>query len=521
MSTRNQIFLAVVLALGAVGVVVAFGFGEEGQGGGADPMAGHDHSAMAAADEAQPVSLDAEASRRIGVTYATVSRGSLSRTIRSVGFVRYDETSLASVSPKIEGWVERLFVDFTGAPVQMGQPLMEVYSPALVTAQEELLLARRLLDEARAGGGVRSVERAEELLASARRRLAYWDIPEEEIASIEERGTVTKTLTLRAPAGGIVVEKDVVEGTRIFPGMNLYRIADLSRVWVDAEVFEKDLSLVQMGQHAMVSFEAYPGETFHGSVTYLYPTVSSAARTGRVRLELANPGLRLKPGMYAQVELHGPAIEDVLLLPRTAVLQTGERSVVFHRMPNGQLHPMDVVTGLSSGDQVQLLSGVREGHVVVASATFLIDAESNLGSAMAAMAGMDHSGMDMGESEPGTEEMDHSEMDHSQHQMDEVEPDTAAAEMDHSQMDHSGHLMSPDTTAPDSMAAEMDHSQMDHSGHVMPPDTTAPDTTAAEMDHSQMDHSGHVMPPDTTSPPDTTGLAKKRPGVRPQGAGRV
>ena len=424
MSTRNQVVLALVLALGAVVVVVAFGFGQEGQGGAADPMEGHDHSAMAAADEAQPVSLTEDASRRIGVTYATVTRGSLPRTVRSVGFVTYDETRLTTVSPKIDGWVERLFVDFTGAPVQAGQPLMEVYSPALVTAQEELLLARRLLDETRAGGGVRSVERAEELLDAARRRLAYWDVPEGEINAIEERGTVTKTLTLRAPAGGIVVEKDVVEGARILPGMNLYRIADLSRVWVDAEVFEKDLSLVQEGQHALVSFESYPGEMFHGSVTYVYPTVSSAARTGRVRLELANPGLRLKPGMYAQVELHGPAIEDVLLLPRTAVLQTGERSVVFHRMPDGQLHPMDVVTGLSSGDQVQVLSGVREGHVVVASATFLIDAESNLGSAMANMAGMDHSGMDMGGSEPGTEEMDQSEMD------------------------HSGHVMPPDTTSP-------------------------------------------------------------------------
>jgi Cu(I)/Ag(I) efflux system membrane fusion protein len=240
------------------------------------------------------------------------------------------------------------------------------------------------------------------------------------------------------------MEKNVVEGARILPGAELFRLADLSRVWIDAEVFEKDLSTVREGQHGMVSLEAYPGEMFHGSVTYVYPTVSSASRTGRVRLELQNPDLKLKPGMYAQVELHGVAMEETLLVPRSAVLQTGERSMVFHRMASGQLHPMEVVTGLSSGDQVQVLSGLREGHVVVASATFLIDAESNLGAAMAAMAGMDHSMMDMGgggEMEMGAE----GEMDHSQHDMGAMEPDTAAPEMDHSQMDHSGHVMPPDT----------------------------------------------------------------------------
>lgn len=407
MKTRNQIFVALFLVLLAVGTVAISGMGGEAQEGATDPMEGHDHSAMAAgADEAQPVSLDADASRRIGVTYATVTKGSLARTLRTVGFVTYDETRLTTVNPKIEGWVERLFVDFTGAPVRAGQPLLEVYSPALVTAQEELFLARDLLRETRESGGGRSVENAEALLAAARRRLAYWDIPEEEIRAMEERGTVSKTLTLRAPASGVVIEKNVVQGARIMPGMDLFRVADLSRVWVEAEVFEKDLSLVREGQHGMVSFEAYPGEMFHGSVTYIYPTVSLSARTGRVRIELQNPGLRLKPGMYAQVELQSPALEETLLVPRSAVLQTGERSVVFHRMSNGQLHPMEVVTGLSSGDQVQILSGLREGNVVVSSATFLIDAESNLGAAMAGMAGMDMGGMDMG----GEEEV---EMDHS------------------------------------------------------------------------------------------------------------
>jgi RND family efflux transporter MFP subunit len=241
---------------------------------------------------------------------------------------------------------------------------------------------------------------------------------------MEERGTVSKTLTLRAPATGVVVEKNVVEGARITPEMELFQVADLRRIWVDAEVFEKDLSMVQEGQPAIVSFEAYPGEMFHGSVTYIYPTVSPSARTGRVRLELQNPNQKLKPGMYAQVELQGAAVEETLLVPRSAILQTGERSMIFHRMSNGQLHPMEVVTGLSSGDQIQVLSGLTEGTVVVASATFLIDAESNLAAAMAGMTGMDHSMMDMGG--------------------EDMPADTAGAEMDHSEHDMSG--MAPDTS---------------------------------------------------------------------------
>jgi Cu(I)/Ag(I) efflux system membrane fusion protein len=424
MNTRTQIIVALIIVLGATGAVIVFSRGDSGAPQADAGMEGHDHSAMSAgSDQSQPVSLDPDAARKIGVSFATVTRGTLPRTVRTVGSVTFDETRVTAVSPKIDGWVERLFVDFTGAPVQAGQPLLEVYSPSLVTAQEELFLAQRLLEQALASGGERARENAEDLLASARRRLAYWDIPREEIQAMEERGTVEKTLILRAPSSGIVVEKNVVEGAKINSGAELFRVADLSRVWVEAEVFEKDLSMVRLGQHGMVSFEAYPGEMFHGSVTYLYPTVSPDTRTARVRLELQNPGLKLKPGMYAQVELHGGEVEETLLVPRSAVLQTGERSLVFHRMSNGQLHAMEVVTGMSSGDQIQILSGLREGHVVAASATFLIDAESNLGAALAAMAGMDHSMMDM----EGGEEMDNSQMDHSQHQMDETPPDSTGS----------------------------------------------------------------------------------------------
>lgn len=428
MNTRNQILLAATLILVATAVVLVALRGGSPESADAGAMEGHDHSAMSAGgDEAQPVSLDAEAARRIGVTYATVTLGTLPNTVRSVGSVGYDERLLSTVNPKVEGWVERLFVDFTGAPVRAGEPLLELYSPALVTAQEELLLAAKLRSDAEVTGGARTLETAEQLLTAARRRLAYWDISPAQIEAIEKEGVISRTLTLRSPASGIVVEKNVVDGAKISLGADLFRIADLSRVWIDAEVFEKDLGRVSEGSHAMVSLEAYPGESFHGRVTYIYPTVTAASRTGRVRLELPNPDGRLKPGMYAQVEIHGPASEETLLVPRSAVLRTGDRSMVFHRMGNGQLHPMEVQTGRAEGDQIQVLSGLREGHVVVASATFLIDAESNLGAAMAAMAGMDHSAMDMGPAD---------EMDHSEHDMGTPEPsDSIGTEED----PHAGH----------------------------------------------------------------------------------
>lgn len=398
MNSRKQMVVSVSLVLAALAVVAVglrSGDASAAQEGG---MEGHDHAAMTATSgQMSPVVLDADAARRVGVTFATVERRVLTRYVETVGSVVYDETRLATVNPKVEGWVEHLHVDFTGAPVRAGEPLMEVYSPSLVSAQEELILAARLVHEATGSG--RASGNAETLLAAARRRLAYWDVPEEEIRRIEERGEPTKTLTLRAPASGLVVEKSVVEGDRIMPGMTLYRIADLSRVWIEAEVFEKDLSHVKAGQGAVVFFEAFPGEPFTGAVTYVYPTVSVQSRTARIRVELPNPGLRLKPGMYARLTLNVPPTEPTLVVPRSAVLETGQRTLVFVREPSGELLPHSVRTGIRSGQLVEILSGLAEGEQVVSSAAFLVDAESNLGTMGgdgAAMPGMDMSmpGMD-------------------------------------------------------------------------------------------------------------------------------
>lgn len=384
MNARNQIVLSLAilgLALGAVGV---YGLAEGDREAEVEARGGHDHAAMQTAGAGAggaPVHLTAAEAGRIGVTYAAAELRALVSEVRAVGNVTYDETRQVLVNPKIEGWVERLHVDFTGAPVRRGQPLMEVYSPMLVSAQEELILARRLVDQAAAGGNARASGSAEELLESARRRLRYWDIPEAEIRLIERSATPRRTLTLTAPASGLVVEKNVVRGSRIAPGMDLYRIADLSTVWIEVEVYEKDLSLIRLGQHAVILFEAFPGEEFEGLVRYVYPEVSAESRTGRVRLELANPGRRLKPGMFATVLLHLTSPREAVVLPRSAVLQTGERSMVFVRQADGSLAPREVRVGLVSGGDIEIASGLRAGEVVVSSANFLIDAESNLGAA--------------------------------------------------------------------------------------------------------------------------------------------
>jgi len=375
MTKKRELVLAALIVAGSV-AVVAFRLGT-GEDQAAEVAQGHDHSAMSAAAETRnPVVLDAEAAGRIGVAFATVEHRSLPVSVRAVGTVAYDETRLATVNPKVNGWVERLYVDFTGSPVSAGEPLLEVYSPQLVTAQEELILATRLLAEAGPG---RATENAEQLLTSARRRLAYWDIPEDEIRRIEGLGEPTKTLTLRAPASGIVVEKNVVRGDQIMPGMTVYRIADLSRVWVEADVFEKDLALVSEGQTATVTFEAFPGRLFSGPVTYVYPTVSMQSRTARIRLELANPRLDLKPGMYADITLDVPDSDMTAVVPRSALIDTGERTIVFVRASSGALVPRDVTVGRASGRFAQILEGVEPGEQVVSSAAFLVDAESNLG----------------------------------------------------------------------------------------------------------------------------------------------
>lgn len=355
---------------------------------------GHDHAAMTAAggDSAMPVSLTAEQSRRIGVTYAVATLGPLGREVRTVGQVTADETRLSAIAPKLDGWVEQLFVNATGQPVTAGQPLLTIYAPLLVQAQEELLLAKGL-QQSMASASAGAQESATALVEAARRRLAFWDIDAREVAEVERSGQVRKTLTLHAPTSGYVIEKNVVAGQRIMAGELLFRLAELRDVWVEGEVFEQDLAGVRTGQVVHADFPALPDEHRMGRISYIYPTISPDTRTARVRVVLPNGDLRLKPGMYATLRIVGDERERVLTVPRDAVLSTGERSVVFVREANGQLVPREVATGGSTHERMEILRGLAEGETVVASATFLVDAESNLGKALGGMGEMP--GMEM------------------------------------------------------------------------------------------------------------------------------
>ncbi len=349
---------------------------------------GEDHTAMArGADSASPVMLSTDQSRRIGVTFAAVTREALAGNIRAAGQVVVDETRVRTISPKVDGWVERLYVNFTGLQVRRGDPLLAIFSPMLVSAQEELLLAKRLSgDVADATSETRSG--ADDLLVSARRRLAYWDISADEIARVERTGQVQRTLTLRASAEGVVMEKAVTEGQRVMAGDALFRVADLSTVWIEAEVYEQDLRSLKTGQVVDAEFDAYPGERWKGRIAYVYPTLTPETRTARVRVQVTNGGLRLKPGMYATVNITGAAGAPVLTVPRGAVLSTGERQLVFVRRADGQLEPRAVTLGAVSAARIQVLRGLQLGDTVVASATFLVDAESNLGTALGGMGDM-------------------------------------------------------------------------------------------------------------------------------------
>jgi Cu(I)/Ag(I) efflux system membrane fusion protein len=334
-----------------------------------------------------------EAERRIGVTYAVVERGSLAADVRAVGIVAYDETRVKTIAPKIDGYVEQLFVSFTGQPVEENDSLLRVYSPMLVTAQEELLLAKKLVADV-ANGNAEAVRNAESLLAGARRRLKYWDVPDEDVARVERTGQVQKSLILRSPLRGVVVEKKVQSGQRIMAGDAVYQVADLHEVWLEGEVFERDLGAIRLGQSVVAEFASMPGRPREGRIVYVASSVSPETRTTNVRVALANHDMSLKPGMYASIHIHGESRANVLTVPRSAVLVTGQRVLVFVKGADGMLVPREVELGATTDDRVEILRGARAGETVVSSATFLVDAESNLGSALTAIAAMP--GMDMG-----------------------------------------------------------------------------------------------------------------------------
>jgi multidrug efflux pump subunit AcrA (membrane-fusion protein) len=407
MNTRNTAALRsrkrMLLVGGVAGVLVIGGLGyaatrdgdddaprgqaRAGEATGMAGMAGMDMSSDGS------VRLTANQIREFGVTFGSAEQRTLEDAVRAVGVVHFDETRMAEVAPKFGGFVERLYVDFTGKPVRAGQPLLEIYSPELVAAQEELLLAAGL-DRSIGESSVPGVPGGSNLAAATRRRLRLWDISEGQIREILRTGRVRRTLTLHAPVSGIVVEKQVLRGQAVQPGQTLYTIADLSEVWVEAELREADAGSVREGTPATVELAAFPGRPLSGRVEYVYPTLQSEARTLRARIAIANPDGRIKPGMYATVRLRTPG-RTTLTVPTAAVVNTGERAVVFVAAEGGTLLPQEVEVGRVAGDLTEIVTGVEPGQRVVTSAQFILDSESNLAEVMKSMIGMTGSG-DMG-----------------------------------------------------------------------------------------------------------------------------
>jgi Cu(I)/Ag(I) efflux system membrane fusion protein len=353
---------------------------------------GHQHGGTAAADSVRPVMLSDDDQHRIGVTFAAVEKAPLQRSVRIVAQVSYDETRVFTIAPRFEGWADRLFADYVGQQVRAGDRLLSVYAPMVTAAAAELLVAKRLASTVSSAGSD-APEHATALVASARERLVVMGLSDGEIRQIEETAAAPTFITVRAPRSGVVVEKRILAGQRIMEGDPLYRIADLSVVWLEGDVFEQDLGAARVGQQVAAEFQALPGEVRTGRITFVAPALSLETRTGRVRVALPNPGLVLKPGMFATIRFTTPATRAVLSVPRSAVLSTGERNLVFLKRRDGRFTPTDVTVGVQTEDRLQILRGLSAGDTVVASATFLVDAESNLGTLLGGMGDMP--GMDI------------------------------------------------------------------------------------------------------------------------------
>ncbi len=443
------------------------------------------------------VIIDSATMQNIGVRTAEVERRDLARAVRAVGRVAYDERRVSHVHTKVQGWVEKLFVDFVGQKVTKGQPLLEIYSPELVATQEELLLAARYrsatenseFGDVRGGG--------QSLFEATKRRLALWDIPERDITRLLTTGEVKRTLTLYAPASGYITRLGVRAGMEVQPNANLYTIADLSHVWVLADVYEYELPWLELGQRARVELNYLPGEEMVGELTYIAPFLDPATRTAEVRLELDNSAGKLKPEMFGNAVIEAASLPDVVAVPTDAVIRSGTRSLAIVALGEGRFEPRDIELGLATGDGwFEVRSGLTEGESVVVSSQFLIDSESKLQEAvqklLAASGAEDaHAG----------HRMEETEEDHSSHQHQPADPDDHSAheEMDHAaEGEHEGHRLDPSSANEHAGHEGMPHA--DHSAHEQHQMDSAPQgdhSAHEEMDHSA--HEQHQMPTPSSS----------------------
>jgi Cu(I)/Ag(I) efflux system membrane fusion protein len=352
-------------------------------------MAGHEGRGGTSAQAGVPIALSPVKRQLTGVTVGQVERRSLTQVIRTVGRIDVDERRIAHLHIKFEGYIHDLFVNTTGEWVEEGQPLFSIYSPDLLATQEEYLLALKGIQQLQGSPYPEIAAGAQSMLEAVRTRLRLWDIEETHLKELEQRGRSERHLVIHSPIRGVVLEKRATVGMKAEPGEELYKIADLSTVWVLADFYESEIPLVKPGQHASITVDAYPGELFHGVAQYVYPYLEPETRTVKVRFELPNPKGRLKPQMYATVQLRVD-LGQRLAVPSTAVLETGLRQLVFVDRGGGIFEPREVRLGQKAQDWVEVLDGVKEGERVATSANFLIDSESRLQSAtnMMGMIGM-------------------------------------------------------------------------------------------------------------------------------------
>jgi membrane fusion protein, copper/silver efflux system len=342
---------------------------------------------------ANTVVVSPERQQISGVRLGRVEYRNLEKVIRAVGRLEFDEKKISTVNPKIGGWIEELYVDYTGKMVRKGQPLLSIYSPELVSTQQELLLALKAkeilskspITDVAAGG--------ESLLEAARKRLLLWDISPKQIEVLENSGEIKKTLVLYASGDGFVLEKMAFKGMSIMPGTALFKIGDLSTIWLIADIYEYELPFIQVGQKAVITLTSFPGESFEGGMTYIYPYLDPKTRTAKIRFDLPNPEFKLKPEMWANVELKIP-LGRKLVVPEEAVIDSGTMQMVFVDRGQGHFESRHIQVGSKVQGYYEVISGLKQGERVVASANFLIDSESQLKGATGAMGGHQHGSME-------------------------------------------------------------------------------------------------------------------------------
>ncbi len=354
--------------------------GDTGAAAGNQSMPGHNMSSTG-------VNVSPERQQLVGIRTATAEVRPMIQTIRTVGIVTYDETRVAQVFSKVEGWIEKLLVNYTGTLVSQGQPLFTLYSPDLVATQEEYLLALKA-KQTLGSSSIKEISAGSDaLLESAHRRLSLWDISEEQINDLEKTGKSKRNLTFYSPIGGFVLKKDALQGMRVMPDKELYTIADLSTVWVNADIYEYELAHIRVGQKATIKLAYYPARDFIGKVSWISPVLDEKTRTAKVRLEFSNRDFILRPEMYANAEIEINAGRK-LAVPDEAVLDSGLRKVVFLDKGEGRFEPAEVKIGNKFDGYYEVLAGLSPGERILASAGFLLDSESRLKEAMGSMAGM-------------------------------------------------------------------------------------------------------------------------------------